>query len=212
MVSLIYPLISFIFGSGSFATTYYLLRRDQNYSCTTQRRLFVLVALCFASFAVIIFHFCRHNTALQFALDNSFIFMLLSVATIDLLTHYIYDSMLLAYSLLNGILMWLIDGWQWADGYGIIVGLVFYGIIYWLTRLFYKREAFGMGDVLLLAAVGVVQSTKATFFSGMLAFYVALLFLLVQFLIGGISKRDQAVAFAPSITIAAMIIYFMRVV
>ncbi len=212
MVSLIYPLISFIFGVGSFAVTYYLLRRDQNYSFATQRRLFVFVALCYAFFAVIIFHFCKHNTALQFALDNSFIFMLLSVATIDLLTHYIYDSMLLAYSLLNGILMWLIDGWQWTDGYGIIVGLLFYGIIYWLARLFYKREAFGMGDVLLLAAVGVVQSAKETFFSGMLAFYVALLFLLVQFLIGGITKRDQAVAFAPSITIAAMIIYFMRVI
>ncbi len=148
---------------------------------------------------------------MQFLLDNSFVFMLLSVAVIDLLSQYIYDLMLLVYSIINFVLIAWCNGFAIENSYGIITGALFYGIIYLIARVVYRREAFGLGDVLLLAAIGVVFDAPTTFAVGLLAFYVAIFYLIVQFFVKRVLGRHAEIAFAPSMAVAALLLYFCEV-
>ncbi len=212
MISFFKLLISLIFCTASYCATRRLLRRDGAYIVTAHRHWQTALATVYLAVAAALF-FCRLAVLpLQFALDNSFVFMLLSVAVVDLLTQYIYDLMLLSYSAINLALIWSLHGIKLANFYGGAVGFALYGAVYGLARLFYDREAFGMGDVFLLAACGIVLSVKATVLVALLAFYVALLQLVIYFVVKRILRCDTALAFAPAIGIAATIIYFVQIV
>lgn len=86
---------------------------------------------------------------------------------------------------------------------GGAVGLAFYGSIYLLARLLYRREAFGTGDVFLLGAIGVFLGPWKTLLTGILAFYCCLLFLLFCRLAGRRLRRNLELPFGPSVCAAA---------
>ena len=55
--------------------------------------------------------------------------------------------------------------------FGAAAGFGLYFLVYLLARLFYKKEGFGMGDVVLLTAIGFFFSPAKTILVGILAFY-----------------------------------------
>ncbi len=202
--------ITISLSSTAYLSTLYLLAGDSEYRPARKKLQFLVLGLFFATAAVALLYFRRQLDTAQFLLENSFVFMLLAVALIDLLSQYIYDAMLLSFSAINLLVMIWQSGFHLKNLYGVITGAVFYGILYIVTRLIYKREAFGMGDVLFLMAIGVVLDASATFAVGLLAFYISLLHVLIQFVVNRVLNRQDEIAFAPSMAVAGLIIYFFK--
>ena len=89
---------------------------------------------------------------------------------------------------------------------GGLVGLIGYGVIYLLAKFIYKREAFGLGDVLFNGAIGVYLGVQMGLLSSLLTFYVALIAIILSKGLGKIIKSKHEIAFAPYMAIAAFIV------
>lgn len=89
---------------------------------------------------------------------------------------------------------------------GALVGFLIYLVVYLVSMAFYKKEAFGFGDVLLITAIGLVLGMKNTILTAFLAFYVALVFIVIMRFVGKKFKAKQEVPFGPYICIAAFIV------
>ncbi len=191
----------------SCASTAYYLAVDAGARAAKEFH-YILLGLFYLLVAALLFAYDGWRSHLDYALTCNFVFMLTSIAIVDLFSQYIYDYMLIGYSSINVILVTLLRGLSLNSIGGIVTGLFFYGIIYAVARLYYKREAFGMGDVFLLAAIGVVLDAKSTLLVGFLAFYISLLHLLLHFVVKRGLKRKQPIAFGPSIAVAGLIVYY----
>lgn len=89
---------------------------------------------------------------------------------------------------------------------GGLVGFTLYGLIYLVAKAIYKKEAFGFGDVLFMGAIGLFLGPWNTLLAGVLTFYVALVLILIQKVIGKVMNRTSEVAFAPYMAIAAGVV------
>ena len=148
--------------------------------------------------------------------------MLFVTAVMDFKYGIIMDQILLAFSLI-GVVTQLIAGREavtfelggqvfemegrdpWQMLYGALAGLLFYGLIYLVARLLYRKEGFGFGDVLLLGAVGIFLGLEKTIITGFLAFYCSILYLLFFKLVRKGSLKDRPIPFAPPLCTAAFI-------
>lgn len=148
--------------------------------------------------------------------------MLFITAVMDFKYSIIMDQILIPFTLI-GVVTQLIVGKQyftidldgtkiefvtrdpWQMLYGALAGLVFYGIVYLTARLIYKKEAFGFGDVLLLGAIGTFMGLSKTIITGFLAFYLAVVFMLIFKLVKKGSLKDRPIPFAPPLCMAAFI-------
>lgn len=148
--------------------------------------------------------------------------MLFITAVMDFKYSIIMDQILIPFTLI-GVVTQLIVGKQyftidldgtkiefvtrdpWQMLYGALAGLVFYGIVYLTARLIYKKEAFGFGDVLLLGAIGTFMGLSQTIITGFLAFYLAVVFMLIFKLVKKGSLKDRPIPFAPPLCMAAFI-------
>ena len=90
--------------------------------------------------------------------------------------------------------------------FGAAAGFGLYFLVYLLARLFYKKESFGMGDVVLLTAIGFFLSPAKTILVGILAFYCCLLLLLLLWIFKSRVERRTEIPFAPSICLSAFIV------
>lgn len=90
--------------------------------------------------------------------------------------------------------------------FGAAAGFGLYFLVYLLARLFYKKEGFGMGDVVLLTAIGFFFSPAKTILVGILAFYCCLLLLLLLWIFKSRLERRTEIPFAPSICLSAFIV------
>lgn len=153
----------------------------------------------------------------------SFWSMLYIVAVMDFKYSIIMDQILIPFTLI-GVVTQLIVGKQvfsltlpgeqtiefvtrdpWQMFYGALAGLIFYGIVYLTARLIYKKEAFGFGDVLLLGAIGIFMGLSQTIITGFMAFYLAIVFMLIFKLVKKGSLKDRPIPFAPPLCMAAFI-------
>lgn len=135
----------------------------------------------------------------------SFWSMLLIVTMIDFDHLVIIDSVLIVFSIIDLALL-ITMGYSWQHYiFGAMVGAVIYGLIYIISKFIYKREAFGTGDITLITAVGIVFGWQRTIIISMMAFYIALIGVILSKLLGKkIGKYDE-IPFGPSICIAAFI-------
>lgn len=135
----------------------------------------------------------------------SFWSMLLITAMIDWDHLVVLDSVLLFFSAIDLILLVFL-GYSWKHyTLGALAGVVIYGLIYVISRSIYKKEAFGSGDITLIAAVGIVFGAKKTLMISMMAFYIALVIIMVLKISGKkIAKHDE-IPFGPSICLAAFV-------
>lgn len=130
---------------------------------------------------------------------------LLCVALIDYYTQTIVDAMIYAIGL--GVLLWyFLAGLLSLDVLlGAAFGFVFYGLIYWLAKLYYKREAFGFGDVMLMGVIGAYLGLYGAVLSSFLSFYLALLGLVLGRVIGKRFKITETIAFGPFVCLAGIL-------
>lgn len=86
------------------------------------------------------------------------------------------------------------------------LGLGLYGTIYILAKCFYKREAFGSGDVWLMGAIGLYVGLSKTLWISFLSFYVALAFIGLTFMILRKGHGKTEIPFGPSMVVATLIV------
>ena len=99
---------------------------------------------------------------MMIVLDVLFFGVLLEIAYVDYKTRYIYDLHLIAALLVAVVRLFFADG-DWIDALGgAAMGFALGYLMYKLAYLYYKEEAFGFGDVLLLGVLG--------FYYGLLGF------------------------------------------
>lgn len=158
--------------------------------------------------ALFLLAFLRYGRYLEYSLALSCMVlwsMLFVAGVMDYIYGIIIDQILIVFSGI-GIVVNLIGK---AAGMDIIlggaVGFGFYGVIYLIARLFYKKEGFGMGDVLLLTGIGTFLGPAYTLLTGFLAFYCCILFVLFQMKNRRI-ERKMEVPFAPSVCAAAFLV------
>ncbi|MCK8058893.1 MULTISPECIES: A24 family peptidase [unclassified Fusibacter] len=137
----------------------------------------------------------------------SFFAMLLSVAYIDAVTSYIYDLVLLGFSLFHILLIFLLKMNIGDMVLGALIGFLLYLFIYLAARLIYKKEVFGFGDVLLMGAIGIVVGKSAIVLAALMPFYVSAIILIPYMLIKKTVHLKTILPFGPFICIAAGIVW-----
>lgn len=90
--------------------------------------------------------------------------------------------------------------------YGLLIGAALYALIYFAAKAFYKREAFGSGDIMLMGAIGWILGGKFSILTAVLSFYVGLAFILLMKLAGQKLKLEQEIPFGPYICISAFLV------
>jgi len=87
-------------------------------------------------------------------------------------------------------------------------GFGFYLAIYWVAKFFYKKEAFGYGDVIFMGVIGLFLGLQYTILASLLTFYVALVFIVIFAIVGKLTSRKAEVAFAPYMALSAWIVSY----
>lgn len=133
--------------------------------------------------------------------------MLLITAMIDLDEGYIYNSVLIIFTIpillikllvfKNSIVNIIISG---------LAGFIIYFIIYFVSKKIYGREAFGMGDCYLMTAIGLILDMSLTIICAFMSFIVALIIIIILSLFGGKFKLSQELPFGPYMCITAFIL------
>ncbi len=88
---------------------------------------------------------------------------------------------------------------------GGAVGAAFFGILYLGARLILKKEGMGLGDVILLGAIGFGLPWVQVIVTGFLTAYVAILFIVIRAIAGRSVGMKTEIPLGPSICISAFI-------
>ncbi len=141
------------------------------------------------------------------ALAISFVIFLILISIQDIKTMLISDFVLISFSLLH-------IGIQLLSGrsilflfFGALSGFIVYFLIYIAGRKIYGREAFGLGDVLLISSIGIVLGGRKTVLAAFLAFYIALLPICYLKLKRGKLNKEEEIPFAPSVCLSSLTIF-----
>lgn len=133
-------------------------------------------------------------------------FWLCVIAFLDHKSHFIYHWMLLISVIINTIV-------AITNNFGIItivlsflIGFISYLVIYGLALLFYKREAFGFGDVLLMGSLGLLLGVRGTLIASILTFYLAIAVIIILFVTKKKIDKKTEIAFAPFMILSALLV------
>ena len=173
------------------------LREEINVS----NKEFVCVLIVFGILGGILSYFSNSSVVLCIIFA-----WLLVIGYIDIKIHSIYHWTLIIACILHLGCNFLYQN-QIINGLlGGLIGLSIYGIIYGGAYLYYKREAFGFGDVLLMGSLGLFFGLQKTVMIAMLSFYIALIGIVILALIGKKLKRAIEIAFAPYMILSAIVV------
>jgi leader peptidase (prepilin peptidase)/N-methyltransferase len=91
---------------------------------------------------------------------------------------------------------------------GSAAGGAAYFAVYFISKLVYKKEAFGAGDVELLAAAGFILKLRDVLIVAVFSFFVALFFVGVLRLFGSKFKFGQEIPFGPYVCLTSVLVVF----
>ena len=92
--------------------------------------------------------------------------------------------------------------------WGGIFGFGFYLAIYLGAKAYYKKEAFGYGDVIFMGIIGLYLGFQNAILASLMTFYVALIFVVIFSIVGKLTSRKAEVAFAPYMALSAWIVSY----
>lgn len=131
--------------------------------------------------------------------------MLIIVGWIDYFTHTIVEGLVYIPTACLGLLLWLLDKPLLQHILGGLLGFGLYFVLYTVAKWYYKQEAFGFGDVILMGAIGFAIGLDLTFLTAMLAFYLALIGIIILKIVGRSITGKLVLAFGPYICLSAFI-------
>lgn len=162
--------------------------------------------------AVIAFHMMSVLVALKFYDGILFLLIfaiwatLIHIMVVDFYTHSIYMFPLYLLGALVVLFIFITPHSIGDAFWGGLTGLALYFLIYGLAKWYYKREAFGMGDVYLMGIAGSLFNWKYALMTSVFAFYIALAGLGLIFIKKRKLSLDEPIAFGPYICLSVMLI------
>ncbi|TES91304.1 MAG: prepilin peptidase [Candidatus Cloacimonadota bacterium] len=151
--------------------------------------------------------FLYYGFSLNFFATSLFLYLLLPIFFIDLKHQVISDKITIPGIIIGFAFSFFLETFHWL---GSLIGIAVGGGILLLTAVIgkwvFKKEAMGMGDVMLFMMVGAFLGWKGVLLTLILASFLGSI-------IGGIiltikKKKDTVVPFGPFISIAAAFSYF----
>ncbi len=172
--------------------------------------MYMTVELYTAITAVFLYNYTP--TFIDAILYFSLFCMITIVSFIDYKHGVMFDSVFIFFAGVAAILMFFNHSLTIKDHLlGLIVGATFYGLVYLLAKLYYKKEAFGQGDVILLGVIGLYLGWKAAVIIGFAAFYVAAIILIARMVKDKIKNKEDNITmksemyFGPSVGVATLL-------
>ncbi len=205
-MAILFTIIGLVF---SYGVVYYVLKNDEDFvekSPFPNNKISAVFVLIFI-FISVFTHYKLSNTIWTYLLNTSFLSLCFVVSYIDFYVKYIHDMILIVFAILI-LAFKIIIGVEDFISLFIppIIGMAFYGLIYILARLYYKREAFGQGDVLLIGVCGLMFDPIMIVITSFVAFYVAAIVLILVKVMGKSIDTMQEIAFGPYICIASWLV------
>ena len=156
----------------------------------------------------VLFLFTYHHFGFTYSLIIylPFYSMLLMTVIMDFEHMIISLGLLIISSVLSFVGLILADADILDSVLGLVVGGAIYFVIYISAKFVFKKEAFGEGDVYLLAAIGLVLGLRGTLFTSILSFYTAIIFIVIFKILGKRIKFAQEIAFGPYICLTAFLV------
>lgn len=136
----------------------------------------------------------------EFFIIIAIIFLFLIIAGIDRETHYIYNSTLIAFSLLAvGLVLYRVlardaDIIDYCIGAG--VGFGSFLLIQLIAKLVLKREALGSGDIFIVGIGGAMLGIFPLLFAILVGTLLGSVIEIIKIKLGK-SEREEEIAFAP---------------
>jgi leader peptidase (prepilin peptidase)/N-methyltransferase len=129
--------------------------------------------------------------------------MLLIVAIMDFRCMIIAESVLLIFSVVFLACIILMKRPIATHLLGGAFGFAVYLAIYLLAKAFYKKEAFGFGDVELMASIGFALGLRGSVEAMLLSFYISVLGIIIMKFLGKTIKLGIEIPFGPYMCISA---------
>ncbi len=98
---------------------------------------------------------------------------------------------------------------------GAVIGYFCYFLIYWVSKFYYKKEAFGFGDVMLMGAIGFFLSYEnfnTTFYMLFSPFYIGFILVVFQMIKEKNIKLKAEIPFAPAMCTSAFVLSILKYV
>ena len=132
--------------------------------------------------------------------------MLLIVTMMDIDGMIIAESVLLFFTLICALCLLLMKSPIVNHLFGFAVGFGIYLAIYFLAKAFYKKEAFGFGDVELMGSIGLILGLRGSVEALFLSFYIAVLGIIILKIVGKATERRMEIPFGPYMCLAAFLV------
>jgi leader peptidase (prepilin peptidase)/N-methyltransferase len=146
---------------------------------------------------------------IEFAISITFISMLLIVIISDYQTMIIPDSVLVVFSILLIIELFIKNGLD-PVLHNIVSGCAAFIFMYLLKKLgdyLFKKESMGGGDIKLLGVIGLVLGTKMAIISVFLASFIGLPISLISLY----KTKNDIIPFGPFLSVSAIIIFLLQI-
>ena len=150
--------------------------------------------------------FITQGYGLEMVLYAVFWSMLLVVTMMDFDEMIIAESVLLVGTALCVGCLLILGSPIFSHLLGGLVGFGVYLMIYLLAKAFYKKEAFGFGDVELMASIGLILGLRGSIISLLLSFYIAVMGIALCKILGKTIGRHREIPFGPYMCIAAFLV------
>lgn len=141
---------------------------------------------------------------------NLFCFFGLYICSItDIYIRYIYDVVVVLFFIIISILNFYAMYFK-ISIFAFLTAIVLYGLIYLISKIIYKKEVFGIGDIYALALVSISTDSFTVFTIGLFSFVLASLFYILKILIYKDYKnyKNYEIAFVPFILASYLIIIY----
>lgn len=155
--------------------------------------------------------FLKFGLSINFLVAVVFLSCLIIVAMIDLDTSSIYDIVLVIFGCVLAVILIFQNGFSIflkENLIGAIIGFAIYYLIYFVSKIIYKQEAFGYGDVLLNTFIGLYLGKLFIIVSSFLSFIIALIFIGILTLLGKKFSLKAELPFGPYMCLSALMMTF----
>jgi len=161
----------------------------------------------FISGLILLLSFFLYSFTLRFAVTSIFLYLLLPVFVIDLKHQVISDKITISGIVLGFAFSFFLPDINWLGSLqGIAVGGITLLLISVVGKWIFKKEAMGMGDVMLFMMVGAFIGWRNVALTLILASILGSVVGLA--ILAKKKKKDSVIPFGPFISIAAVVAYF----
>ncbi|MGL5440550.1 MAG: prepilin peptidase [Filifactoraceae bacterium] len=132
--------------------------------------------------------------------------MLLIVTMIDLDHMFILDAILIFFAIIDLLFILLLKYSILDNIQGALIGGGIYFLVHIISKFWYKREVFGMGDVLLMINIGLFLGRKYVLLACFMPFYISAIVLIMRYFLGKKITLKAEIPFGPYMCVAAFVI------